>query len=215
MTDVITPADGRHYVASEGNMKIIAASLLLTFVSFPLFGHCDSVKGPVVVAAQQALAKGDVTPVLMWVSAEDENEIRQAFAKTLEVRSGGPASKALADQWFFETLVRVHRAGEGAPYTGLKGTDFEVEEGIELADASIESGSLDAAEKALLAAVSSGLRQRFAEVKKAREHASHNVEAGRHFVHAYVEFIHYAERLHQAATTPAAHAAGPAAHAGH
>ena len=84
----------------------------------------------------------------------------------------------------------------------------------ETADESIESGSLDAAEKALLAAVSAGLRERYAALKKAREHADHNVEAGRHYVDAYVEFIHYAERLHLAATTPTAHGES-AAHAGH
>lgn len=196
-------------------MKTIAGFFLFAFISLPLFAHCDSVKGPVVVAAQQALAKGDVTQILRWVRAEDEKEIRAAFAKTLQVRSQSAEAKALADQWFFETLVRVHRAGEGAPFTGLKGADFEVEEGIELADESIESGSLEAAEKVLLGAVATGLRQRFAEVKKAREHADHNVDAGRQFVHAYVEYIHYAERLHQAATSPAAHETAPAAHAGH
>lgn len=188
-------------------MKTFAAFLLLMFAAVPLFAHCDSMQGPVVVAAQQALAKGDVTPVLKWVRAEDETVIRDAFARTMGVRSQSDAAKAMADQWFFETLVRIHRAGEGAPYTGL--TDGqEVDEGIELADASIESGSLEAAEKALVAAVSAGLRERYAEVMKAREHAGHNVAAGRHYVHAYVEFIHYAERLHQAATTSAAHAAG-------
>jgi hypothetical protein len=212
MTNVM--ASGTRVRIAWSIMKPLVAFLLLTFISLPLFAHCDSVKGPVVVAAQQALAKGDVTPVLKWVRAEDEKEIRDAFAKTMEVRTQSAAAKAMADRWFFETLVRVHRAGEGAPYTGLQDADVKVDEGIELADASIESGSLEAAEKALVAAVSSGLRQRFAEVVKAREHAGHNVEAGRHYVHAYVEFIHYAERLHQAATTSAAHGEG-AAHEEH
>lgn len=196
-------------------MKHLVIALLLVVAALPVFGHCDSLKGPVIVTAQQALDKGDVTAVLKWVRPEDEPEIRAAFAQTLQVRSQSEAAKALADRWFFETLVRVHRAGEGAPFTGLKGPGFQVEEGIELADQAIASGSLEAAEKALLATITSGLRERFAEVKKAREHADHNVEAGRHYVHAYVEFIHYAERLHAAATTPAGHAAAGEEHAGH
>ena len=34
--------------------------------------------------------------------------------------------KELSDQFFIKTLVRVHRAGEGAPYTGIRpaGTDL-------------------------------------------------------------------------------------------
>jgi hypothetical protein len=196
-------------------MKIAVLFALLSFAALPIFGHCDSVNGPVVVEAQQALDKGDVTPVLKWVGADAEKEIRDAFAQTLKVRSASPEAKALADRWFFETLVRVHRAGEGAPFTGLKGADFKVEEGIELADRAIESGRLEEAEKALLSEITTGLRERFAEVTKAREHAGHNVEAGRHYVHAYVEFIHYAERLHEAATTRAAHASGESAHASH
>jgi hypothetical protein len=196
-------------------MKTIGAFLLFMFVSFPLFGHCDSIKGPVVVAAQQALAKGDVAPVLKWVAAEDEKEVRAAFARTLQVRSESAAARALADQWFFETLVRVHRSGEGEPYTGLKGADFKIDEGVELADQAIASGSLAEVEKALVESVSHGLRQRFAHVRQAHEHADQNVEAGRRFVHAYVEFIHYAERLHQAATTSATHQATAAEHRKH
>ncbi len=211
MTDVMASSSAPHYGAG---MRHIVLAVLLTLAAAPLFAHCDSVKGPVVVTAQQALDKGDVTPVLKWVGPEDEKEIRSAFAETLNVRSKGAEAKALADRWFFETLVRVHRAGEGAPFTGLKGAGFQADEGIELADQAIESKSLDAAEKALVAEVTAGLRKRFAEVVEAREHADHNVEAGRHYVHAYVEFIHYAERLHQAATTAAAHGGG-GEHAAH
>lgn len=196
-------------------MKHAALLALLTFAAVPVFGHCDALNGPVVLTAQQALDKSDVTAVLKWVRPQDESEIRRAFAQTVQVRSESPAAKALADRWFFETLVRIHREGEGAPFTGLKGEDFKVDEGISLADQSIETSSLEAAEKALLAVVSSGLRERYAQVMKAREHADHNVDAGRQYVRAYVEFIHYTERLHQAATTSAAHAATAETHAGH
>jgi hypothetical protein len=42
------------------------------------------------------------------------------FTKTLAVRKQSKEAKELADMYFFETLVRIHCAGEGAPYTGLK-----------------------------------------------------------------------------------------------
>src|SRR5574340_348706 len=82
--------------------------------------HCDTLDGPVVATARASLEKGDVTPVLKWVRKEDEKEIQELFNKTLIVRKQGKEAKELADMYFFETLVRIHRAGEGAPYTGLK-----------------------------------------------------------------------------------------------
>jgi hypothetical protein len=82
--------------------------------------HCDTLEGPVVMTAKAALDKGDVTPVLKWVKKEHEGEIREAFKNTLAVRKMSPEARKLADKYFFETLVRIHRAGEGAPYTGLQ-----------------------------------------------------------------------------------------------
>ncbi|HZD40652.1 MAG TPA: DUF6448 family protein, partial [Terriglobales bacterium] len=82
--------------------------------------HCDGLDGPVVKAAQNALQTGNVDLVLIWIRPKDEKEIRTAFQKTLAVRQLNPQARELADMYFFETLVRVHRAGEGAPYTGLK-----------------------------------------------------------------------------------------------
>ena len=58
--------------------------------------------------------------VLVWVQKDDEAELRRAFHRARSVRKAGGEAKELADLYFFETLVRVHRAGEGAAYTGLK-----------------------------------------------------------------------------------------------
>lgn len=186
--------------------QIVIALALLTFAVAPqLFAHCDTLAGPVVADARIALEKKDITPVLKWIPVSSEREIRDAFAKTLAARAAAPQAREVADQWFFETLVRVHRAAEGASFTGLKGAEYKPEEGIELADHAIESGSLAETEKAVVADLQTGLRQRFAEVQEAKKHANESVEAGRHYVHAYVEFIHYVERLHQNATTKAGH----------
>jgi len=108
------------------------------FFTKNIYAHCDTLDGPVVETAKKALASGDVTPLLKWVSADDEKMIRTAFQKTLEVRKLGPQARNLADMYFFETLVRIHRAGEGAPYTGLKpGT--AVDPAVALADKGSES----------------------------------------------------------------------------
>jgi hypothetical protein len=82
--------------------------------------HCDGLDGPVVTAARQALEKDDVTKVLIRVQREDEAEIRRAFERAVTVRKRSPEARDLADMYFFETLVRVHRAAQAAPYTGLK-----------------------------------------------------------------------------------------------
>ena len=96
---------------------VVAAVLATPSVARP---HCDTLDGPVVVAARTALESGKLEPVLAWVQPDDEAEIRQAFASARAVRKAGKEPRELADRWFFETLVRVHRAGEGAPFTGLK-----------------------------------------------------------------------------------------------
>jgi len=160
--------------------------------------HCDTMDGPVVTEARQALAAGNVTPVLKWVAPPDEAAIREAFQKTVAVRTKGPEAQALADQWFFETLVRVHRAAEGAPFTGLEPAGTEAEPGIRAADESLQSGSADAVVKDVQKAADAGIRERYERVMKAKAHAKESVEAGRAFVAAYVEYIHYVEGVHQA-----------------
>ncbi|HEU4402921.1 MAG TPA: DUF6448 family protein [Candidatus Polarisedimenticolia bacterium] len=159
--------------------------------------HCDSLDGPVVVDARLALQKGDVTPVLKWVRPDDESAIRSSFARTLAVRALGPQAKDLADQSFFETLVRIHRAGEGAPYTGLKPAG-SVEPGIALADAALERGTVDALVEEIGNDAGRGIRERFARVLEAKRHQAESVSAGREYVEAYVTFIHYVEGIHRA-----------------
>ena len=161
--------------------------------------HCDWINGPVVADARTALAKGDVTPVLRWIPAGNESEIRDAFKRTLAARSANDQAREVADQWFFETVVRIHRASEGEPFTGLKGADYHPNAGIEIADHAIEANSLAAVEATLTTAIRSELRKRFNEVIEAKKHADESVEAGRHFVHAYAEFVHYVDGVHRSA----------------
>ena len=172
------------------------------------FGHCDSMDGPVVQAAKASLEHQDVTAVLKWVKKDDEAQIKAAFARTLAVRTKGPEARELADQFFFETLVRIHRAGEGAPFTGLKPSGTELGPAIEEADKALASGSVDKVVKLLTDEAAAGIRRRFTEAHKKQAHAEHNVEVGREFVAAYVEYVHYVEGLHEAAQAAGAHHEG-------
>ena len=163
----------------------------------PLFcnAHCDTLDGPVVADARLALAKGDITPLLKWVSADDEKMIRTAFQKTLEVRKLSDQSRELADIYFFETLVRIHRAGEGAPYTGIK-PGSAVDPAVVLADKALDSGSADKLVKVLSGAMDKGIREHFQRALEAKKNADKSVADGRKFVESYVIFTHYAEGLH-------------------
>jgi len=155
--------------------------------------------GPVILAATAALEHKDITPVLKWVKPDGEAEVKAAFTKTLAVRVKGPEARHLADQFFFETLVRVHRAGEGAPYTGLKPAGTPLAPSIREADIALDTGSVNKVVKLVTDDATAGIRKRFSEAKEKKVHAEHNVDAGREFVAAYVDYVHYVEGLHQAA----------------
>jgi hypothetical protein len=174
---------------------ILSIFMVFFLMADKVHAHCDTLNGPVVADARKALALGDVTPLLKWVAADDEELIRTAFQKTLDVRKLGTQARDLADMYFFETLVRIHRAGEGAPYTGLKpGT--AVDPAVALADKALESGSVDKLVNILTDATAKGIRERFQQALKVKKHADESLDAGREFVEAYVIFTHYVEGLH-------------------
>ena len=176
---------------------ILASLLLGSMVQpVPVAAHCDSLNGPVVKAAKRALETGNINLILMWVRPQDEPEIRTAFSRVMEVRQLGPDAQALADYWLFETLVRVHRQGEGAPYTGLKPADYHPPEGIAAADHAIEVGSVDEVAEELAGHVAMAIRERFDRVEALKNLDPNNVPEGREWVEAYVEFIHFVEGLH-------------------
>ena len=167
--------------------------------------HCDSRKGPVATAAVKALETGDVTVILPYVAPESEAELEDAFAQALEVRALGGNAQALADEYFIETAVRLHREGEGAPYTGL--SEEDVPEAITLADEAMESGSLDAIYTYMDTQMRAGVAEHYQEVIEAREHAEAegSVEANRERVEAELGFEKYVYNLYLTLTSPVSH----------
>lgn len=195
-------------------LRLLVALTAFALVSVPTgaAAHCDTLDGPVVAAARLALERGNVQPVLKWVKADAEAELRGAFQSTLAVRAAGGAARDLADRYFFETLVRLHRAGEGAPYTGLKPAG-SVEPPIAAADQALAQGSAERLGKMLGDHLAAGVRERFARVNEAKAGADQSPEAGRRYVAAYVEYVHYVEAVVQAVHGAGhAHAAAAAAH---
>ncbi len=184
--------------------RLLMATAALGLLANPAFAHCDSMDGPVVADAQRALEAHDVTPVLKWVSAEDAEEIRSAFDMTLTVREETDAAKAVADRYFFETLVRVHRASEGEGFTGLKPAG-SVQPAIAAADQALEEGDVEPLADALASEIRHGVEERFAEAYEKRRTAENSVEQGREYVEAYVQFTHFAEQAHDLVEAGADH----------
>jgi hypothetical protein len=182
---------------------ILTACTLLFFLPALTFAHCDGLDGPVVGAAKKALESGNVNPILIWVQQKDEQTIKDAFQRTLAVRKLDPKARELADTYFFETLVRVHRAGEGAPYTGLKPAGRDLGPAVPAGDKALEDGKLQPVAKILMKTVETGLHEQFEQAMSRKNFKADDVEAGREYVESYVKYIHYVERLYESAKVSA------------
>src|SRR5512145_2850824 len=202
-------------VMARWGIAAAAVVFLVIGTAGSALAHCDTLDGPVVTLARQALEKGNVKIVLPWVAREKEGEIRKAFDLAAAVRGKGAKEKELADTYFFETLVRVHREGEGAPFTGLKAAGLDLGPAIPAADKALETGDPGPVLKLLNAKIHEGIHRYYVAAREKKQHVGESVEAGRAYVQAYVPYLHFVERLYMDATTPIAHGAGEGTHNGH
>ncbi len=163
--------------------------------------HCDSMDGPVVKAAKAALASGDVRLILPYVPKEGEAEVSTAFDKVLAARAAGGAAADVADLYFFETVVRIHRAGEGAAFTGLKPAGLSEGPVIPLAEAAVESGSADELIEFLSGNLRSRVEKKLEMVTRLEAHEAGNVDEAREYVEAMLGFIVRAHKLYDCMLT--------------
>jgi hypothetical protein len=187
----------------------LAAALL--FPAAPAEAHCDSVEGPVVVDAKAALGRGDVAPVLKWVSAAQEAEVRDAFQRSLAVRKLGAEAQQLADTAFFETLVRLHRETEGAAYTGLK-RGVKEPAFIGNLESALASGSVDGFSKLVGEHAAARVKEKFAVALEAKSRVDASPADGRTYVAAYVDLMHSTKAIVEAVHGGSAGHAAPTAH---
>lgn len=165
--------------------------------------HCDSIDGPVATAAAQALDTGDVALVLPYVHQDGEQEVRAAFDLARRARGLGADAREVADRWFFETAVRVHRTGEGAPFTGLKPAGLDVGPVIPLAEQAIEAGSPDALVDFLTDVVRLEASRRFEEMLRLKAAAGGDVEHARAYVQAMLGLEVWSHHLYRQALASA------------
>ena len=160
--------------------------------------HCDSLDGPVVSAAREALVAEDVDVVLPFVPEEAEDEVRAAFARLLPIRELGPEAGEVADQLFFETVVRLHRAGEGAPYTGLKPAGLSQGPVLPLAERAVETGSPEALADFLTVVLRDELKQRLEQVVALFATKDRSLADARRYVQTMLGFEVYSHHLYLA-----------------
>ncbi len=165
--------------------------------------HCDSMDGPVVKAARRALELGNVNLILPYVPKEGEGEVVRAFNKVIQMRKDGVVTREVADLYFFETVVRIHRAGEGAPYTGLKPAGLDVGPVIPLAEKAIETGNPDELLKALTDTVRAEAKKRFDRAMKLKRHVEGPVGEAREYVEAMLGLQVWSHKLYHTAKAEA------------
>lgn len=181
------------------SIKVIVATflflMLAVFMGTPAFAHCDSYDGPVIKDAVKALETNNVNLVLKWVTTEQEKEIIPLFNKTNQLKSGDKEVYAIVEKHFFETLVRLHRETEGAPYTGLKpaGTTKQI---IQMTDKALKEGNVEDFLVKLNSHIDKVVREKYQKVAELNKVKDNSAEQGREFVEAYVDYTHTIEAMH-------------------
>lgn len=155
--------------------------------------HCDTMDGPTAIDGKKALETKNINYALKWISPDYEEELLKIFELSIKVRSLSPEAQELADRYFLENLVRIHRAGEGAPFEGLKPSGIPIDEKVAAADKSIEIGNLSPLEGLVSHEEMHELEERFKKVVSLKDYDVNDVEAGRAYIEAYVSFFKFAE----------------------
>lgn len=174
--------------------------------------HCDTLDGPVVKMAKKALETGNVNLILPYVPKESESEVIAAFKKVLPLHQQSNGAHEVADMFFFETVVRLHRAGEGAPYTGLKPAGLDEGPVISIAEKAIETGSVEELKEALTHIIADEVENRFEQMQHLKGHADESVEDAREYVESMLGLQVWSHKIYLAATASAHEKAGEHQH---
>jgi len=183
---------------------VAAAAFVGSVLPGSVSAHCDSMDGPIVPVAQRALETGEITPALKWIPEKYETTVRGAFDRARAIRGQDKSVREIADLWFIETLIRIHREGEGEPYTGLKPAG-SMSPAFAAADAALDTRSVDELANKVADAVRRGIKERFDVALQKRKHADESVVKGREYVKAYVTYMHFVEAVHVLVSRGAMH----------
>jgi len=167
--------------------------------------HCDSYDGPVIQDALKAFEESNVEFVLKWVEEEHEEEIKNLFHKTTALKNEDQEIYRIVEKYFLETLVRLHREGEGAPYTGLKPTGSTAPI-VAMADNALEKNDVDGLLSNLSNHIQKVIGEKYEKVRDLKKVKDESLEKGRAYVAAYVDYTHTLEGIEAAMVHGEGHA---------
>lgn len=178
---------------SLGKATVLLAAMMLVF-TVPTYAHCDSYDGPVIQDAYKALDQEDVSYIMKWIFEDQEAEIKSLFSKTVDLKHGDAEVYSIVEKHFLETLVRLHRETEGAPYTGLKpaGSTAPI---VQMADNSIENKEVNTLLTNLGNHIQKVITEKYAKVAELSKVKDNSVDEGRAYVTAYVDYTHTLEAI--------------------
>lgn len=173
-------------------LGLVAAGMFL-LAPVTADAHCDTMDGPAVKDAIRAMDTGNVNYALKWVQPKYEAEVSRAFRMSMKVKDINADTKNLAEQYFFEILLRDHRAGEGVAFDGVKPHGWPVDERVKAADQSIALGNLEPLKGLVEPDKWPELQRRFQKVMSLKDFDVNRVAEGREYIEAYVQFFKFAE----------------------
>ena len=173
-------------------LGLVAAGIFL-LAPVTADAHCDTMDGPAVKDAIRAMDTGNVNYALKWVQPKYEAEVSRAFRMSMKVKDINADTKNLAEQYFFEILLRNHRADEGVAFDGVKPHGWPVDERVKAADQSIALGNLEPLKGLVESDKWPELQRRFQKVMSLKDFDVNRVEEGREYIEAYVQFFKFAE----------------------
>lgn len=174
-------------------ITLVGLTLSILINTALVTAHCDTMDGPVVADAKTAFEKNNVNYVLKWVKPEYENEIKTTFQQVMKVRALNADAKDLAEKYFYDLLVRLHRAGEGVPFTGVKPAGTPIDEKIKAADLSVDKNDFSYIKSIVPKEKSAHAKKLFDQAINLKNFNADDVKAGREYVEAYVQYSHYIE----------------------
>ena len=192
-----------HLKKRFGKVALLLGVVMLAF-STPIYAHCDSYDGPVIQDARKALHEADVRYILKWIEEEHEGEIVALFEKTVALKSEDTEVYGTVEKHFLETLVRLHREGEGAPFTGLKpaGSATPI---VKMADRSIADEDVNSLLGELSKHIQHVIAEKYEKVNGLSEVKDNSTAEGRAYVAAYVDYTHTLEAIESALAGGAHH----------
>ena len=174
-----------------GMVMLIGITLIL--MPQKASAHCDTMDGPAVKDGRNALETGNINYAYKWIFIEYEEELKEIFDLSVKVRTLGADAQEVADRWFLENFVRIHRAGEGASYDGLKPSGTVLDPVVVAADESIDRGDMSPLKGLVSDEEYHALEEKFNKAMALKDFDIDDVEAARAYVQAYVTFFKMAE----------------------